>query len=170
MASPAERPVAVYRINPAAFWIAILGALLLQTLLPLKISFARLFDFPLLVTIYFALVRQDKVFGIGLGTVLGLLQDAFTHGFIGIIGMSKAVVGYLAAFAGIKFDLERLLARLIVAGALILIHDLFFEALQRGLLESVPPFQPIELTVSVMVNAGLGLILFQILDRFKQTA
>jgi rod shape-determining protein MreD len=168
MASPAERPVAVYRTNPA-FWIAVFGGLLLQKFLPLKIGFARLFDFPLLVTIYFALVRQDKVFAIGLGTTLGLLQDAFTHGFIGIFGMCKAVVGYLAASAGIKFELERLIARLIVAGALVLVHDLLFQGLQWSLLESVPPFQPLELIVSVMVNAGLGLILFQILDRFKQT-
>src|SRR5712692_7263591 len=116
MAISVDRPVAVFRIHPTVFWVTLFASLLLQQLLPLKISFARLFDFPLLVTIYFALVRQDKVFGIGLGTVLGLLQDAFTHGFIGIIGMSKAVVGYLAAFAGIKFDLERLVARLIVAG------------------------------------------------------
>jgi rod shape-determining protein MreD len=97
------------------------------------------------------------------------LQDAFTHGFIGIFGMCKAVVGYLAASAGIKFELERLIARLIVAGALVLVHDLLFQGLQWSLLESVPPFQPLELIVSVMVNAGLGLILFQILDRFKQT-
>jgi len=38
------------------------------------------------------------------------------------------------------------------------------------LLESVPPFQPLNLLISLMVNVALGLILFQILDRFKQPA
>jgi rod shape-determining protein MreD len=170
MASSVERPVAVIRVNPAAFWVTVFLALLLQKFLPLKISFARLFDLPLLVTIYFALVRQNKIFGIGLGTALGLLQDAFTHGFIGIFGMTKAVVGYLAASAGVKFDLERLVARLVVAGVLVLVHNLCLQVVERGLLESVPPFQPLDLVVGVMVNVGLGLILFQVLDRFKQPA
>ncbi len=170
MVTSIQRPVAVYRVNPTAFWVATFAAVLLQRLLPLKVSFARVFDFPLLVTIFFALVRQDKIFGTGLGTALGLLQDAFSHGFIGIHGMAKAVVGYLAASAGVKFELERLVARLVLAGVLILIHNLSVELLQRGLLETVLPFQPLELVVSVMVNVGLGLILFQLLDRFKQPA
>jgi rod shape-determining protein MreD len=170
MAISVDRPVAVFRIHPTVFWVTLFASLLLQKLLPLKISFARLFDFPLLVTIYFSLVRQDKIFGIGLGTGLGLLQDAFSHGFIGIFGMTKAVVGYLAASAGVKFDLERLVARLVVAGLLILVHDVCREVLSHGLLEAVPPFHFLDLVVSVMVNVGIGLILFQILDRFKQTA
>jgi rod shape-determining protein MreD len=162
--------MAVYRVNPAAFLVTIVAALLLQRFLPLKISFARLFDLPLLVTIYFALVRQAKVFGTGLGMAMGLLQDAFSHGFIGIFGMAKALTGYLAASAGIKFDLERLVPRLVSAGVLVLVHDLFLQGLRHGLLDSVPAFQPLEFVVSVMVNVGLALILFQILDRFKQPA
>ncbi len=170
MASPVERPIAIYRVNTAAFWVTIFSALLLQKFLPLKINFARLLDLPLLVTIYFALVRQDKIFGIGLGTALGLLEDAFTHSFIGISGMAKAVIGYLAASAGVKFDLERLLPRLVVASLLIFLHNILLEGLMRGLLESAPPFVPLDLLVSVMVNVGLGLVLFQFLDRFKQQA
>jgi len=40
--------------------------------------------------------------------------------------------------------------------------------LQRALLESSPPFDPLDVAVSVMVNVALGLVLFQWLDRFKQ--
>jgi len=170
MASPVERPLTIHRVNPTAFWVTIFSSLLLQKFLPLKINFARLLDLPLLVTIYFALVRQDKIFGIALGTALGLLEDAFTHGFIGITGMAKAVTGYLAASAGIKFDLERLLPRLVMAGLLVFLHNVLLQGLMRGLLESVPPFVPLDLLVSVMVNVGLGLVLFQFLDRFKQQA
>src|SRR5260370_7743462 len=106
MASPVERPIAIYRVNTAAFWVTIFSALLLQKFLPLKISFARLLDLPLLVTVYFALVRQDKIFGIGLGTAMGLLEDAFTHGFIGISGIPKPSLRYLAPSTSLTFALH----------------------------------------------------------------
>ncbi len=170
MGAHVQRPIEVFRVRPAAFWATIFAALLLQKFLPLKISFARLFDFPLLVTIYFSLVRRNKVFGIALGTGLGLVQDAFSHGFIGITGMANAIVGYLAASAGVKFDLERLMARLVLAGMLILAHDVSLLVLRRGLLESPPPLQALDMLASVMVNVGLSLILFQLLDRFKKPA
>ncbi len=168
MGGPAERPIEVFRINPAALWVTLLAAPLLQTLLPLKVPLARHFDFPLLATIYFSLARRNKVFGTLLGTMMGLFQDALSHGFIGIFGMSKALVGYLAASASVKFDLEQLVARLTLAGVLVLTHNLFLKGLEHGLLESPPPFQSLDLVISVLVNVALGLILFQVLDRFKQ--
>lgn len=170
MGAPVQRPIEVFRVHPATLWITVFAALLLQTFLPLKVPLARLFDFPLLVTIYFALVRRNKVFGIGLGTGLGLLQDALSHGFIGTFGMAKAVVGYLAASASVKFDLEQLVARFVLAGILILVHSVFLLGLQHGLLEPPPPFQPLDLVSGVLVNVALGLILFQGLDRFKHPA
>lgn len=168
MGTPAQRPVEVYRLSPVAFWGALFAALLLQRFLPLRINFAQFFDFPLLVTIYFALLRRSRIFGIGLGTGLGILQDAFSHGFLGIFGIAKALVGYLAASASFKFDLEQLLARLILTGGMVLAHDLFLQGLRRALLETVPPFQPLDLVVSLLANVSLALVLFLILDRFRR--
>lgn len=170
MGSPAQRPVEVFRVHRATFWITVFAALVLETSLPLKFTLARLLDLPLLVTIYFSLLRRNKVFGIGLGTVLGLVQDALSHRFIGISGMAKAVVGYLAASASIKIDLEQLVARLSLAGILVLIHNLVLKGLEHGLLEVPPPFRPLDLLISVLVNVALGLILFQVLDRFRRPA
>ena len=101
MPASTHRSIAVFQVHPAILSVAAVVALLLQTFLPLKLPLARLMDFPLLIAIYFALMRRDKVFGIGLGTVLGLLQDALSHGFIGIFGIAKAIVGYLAATAAV---------------------------------------------------------------------
>ena len=75
-----QREVEVFRVHPVTLWVAILVALLLQTFLPVKFPLAGLMDFPLLVTVYFTLIRQNKIFGIGLGTGLGLMQDALSHG------------------------------------------------------------------------------------------
>jgi rod shape-determining protein MreD len=155
-------------MHPAVLWVTVFVALLLQTFLPLKVSLARLFDFPLLVTIYFAVVRRNKVFAIGLGTGIGLLQDALSQSFIGIFGMAKALIGYLAATASVKFELDEPLARLALTGILIPVHSLALWALQRGLLEVPPPFQPLDSASGVLVNVGLGLIVFQVLDRFRR--
>jgi rod shape-determining protein MreD len=162
-----DRPFEVFRVHPATFWVTVLGALLLQSVLPLKLPMARLMDFPLLVVIYFAQVRRNKVFGIGLGTGIGLLQDALSHGYIGIFGMAKAVVGYLATSASLRFDLDSLLARSIMMGILVMVHTLCLAGLQHGLLESPPPLQPLNMASGVLVNVALGLIFFQVLDRFR---
>lgn len=165
-----QRSIAVFQIPPAIIAVAVLVALLLQTFLPLKLPLARLMDFPLLVVIYFALMRRDKVLGIALGTGLGLLQDALSHGYIGIFGIAKAIVGYLAASASTRFELESLLARTVLTGAFVVVHNLCLAALQHAMLESPPPFQPIASASAVLVNVALGLVIFQILDRFRRPA
>ena len=91
-------------------------------------------DFPLLMVIYFALMRRDKLFGIALGTGVGLLQDALSHGYIGIYGIAKAIVGYLAASASTRFELESLVARTVLTGVFVLVHNLCLAALQHALL------------------------------------
>ena len=162
-----QREVEVFRVRPATLWVTILVALLLQTFLPLKFPLAGLMDFPLLVTVYFTLVRQNKIFGIALGTGLGLTQDALSHGYVGMFGMAKALVGYLAAFAAIRFNVESLFARSVVTASLILLHNLCMAGLQHALLDSPPAFLPLDLASAVLVNVALSLILFPVLDRFR---
>ena len=162
-----QREVEAFRVPPVTLWVTILVALLLQTFLPLKIPLAGLMDFPLLVTVYFTLIRQNKIFGIALGTGLGLTQDALSHGYVGMFGMAKAVVGYLAAFAAIRFNVESLLARSLVTASLILLHNLCMTGLQHALLDSPPAFLPLDLASAVLVNVALSLILFPVLDRFR---
>jgi rod shape-determining protein MreD len=169
MARSTHRSIAVFRAHPAALWVSALLALVLQTYLPVKLPLARLIDFPLLVTIYFALLRRNKLFAVGLGTALGLLQDALSHSYVGMFGMAKALVGYLAASASIKFDPEHSLTRFGLVGVLVLIHDLFMTALEQ-LLPSPPPLQPLDLASTVLVNVAIALVLFQVLDRFKRPA
>ena len=162
-----QREVEAFRVHPATLWVTILVALLLQTFLPLKIPLAGLMDFPLLVTVYFTLVRQNKIFGIALGTGLGLMQDALSHGYVGMFGMAKALVGYLAAFAAIRFNVESLFARSVVTACLILLHNLCMAGLQHALLDPPPAFMALDLASAVLVNVALSLIVFPVLDRFR---
>ncbi|PYV20573.1 MAG: rod shape-determining protein MreD [Acidobacteria bacterium] len=164
-----HRSISVFRAHPATLWIAAFAALVLQTYLPLRFPLARLADLPLLVTIYFALLNRNRLVAIALGTTLGLLQDALSHGYIGMFGMAKALVGYLAAWASIKFDPEHAVTRYALVGVFVLGHNLFMSALEQLLL-SPPALQPLDLASAVLVNIALALIVFQVLDRFKRPA
>jgi rod shape-determining protein MreD len=162
-----QREVEAFRVRPVTLWVTIAAALLLQTFLPLKIPLAGLMDFPLLVTVYFTLVRQNKIFGIALGTGLGLMQDALSHGYVGMFGMAKALVGYLAAYAAVRFNLESLLNRSVVTASLVLLHNLCMAGLQHALLDPPPAFVALDLASAVLVNVALSLIVFPLLDRVR---
>jgi rod shape-determining protein MreD len=164
-----QRQIEVYRVHPAVVGISIFLSLLLQTYLPLKISLTRLLDLPLLVTIYFSLLRRDKIFGIGLGTGLGLVEDALSRHYLGMYGMAKALVGYLAASSSVKFNLEHFLPRIVLTAVFVIIHNLFFLGLQH-LPESPPHFALFEFGSSIVLNVAVALVLFQALDRFKRPA
>jgi rod shape-determining protein MreD len=163
-----QRLVEVYRVHPIILWVTVFAALLLQAFLPVMIPQARFFDFPLLVVIYFSLLRRSKMFGIGLGTAVGLVQDALSHHYIGLYGMAKALIGYLAASGSVKFDLEQLVARFILTGILVLVHGFFLLGVEHALLEFPPPFVPLDLATNILFNVSMALILFQLLDRFKR--
>lgn len=170
MSQPLERPIAVYRVHPATLWSSLFAALLLQTFLPLVLPLARLFEFPLLAVIYFSLLKRNRVFGTVLGMAVGLLQDALAHGYIGMFGMAKALIGYIAAWGSVKLDLEHILARFTLTGTLIVVHSLILLGLRRALLEVLSVSPPLDLVSTLLVNTALALILFRLLDRFKQPA
>lgn len=168
MAKAVQRAIDTFRMHPAALGVSVLLALVLQTYLPVRLPSARLFDFPLLVAIYIAIVRRNKILAILVCTGIGLLQDALASGLIGMFGMAKALVGYSAASASIKFELENLLPRLSLTSALVLLHELFLAFLHHVLLDPHPPFQFLELGASVLINTGFGMILFLLLDRLRK--
>jgi rod shape-determining protein MreD len=165
-----RRSVEVFHVHPLTLAVTLFLAFLLQSVLPLTFPQARMFDFPLVVTIYFSFLRRSKVFGTGLGAVVGLLQDALSHHYLGLYGMAKALVGYLAASASVKFELEGLLPRFILASILVLVHSAFLAGLEHALLQFPPPFVPGDLASGVLFNVALALVVFQLLDRFRRPA
>src|SRR6185369_504419 len=65
-----------------------------------------LIDLPLLVTIFFAVARRNPMAGSITGAAIGIVQDAFTHNPIGLFGIAKTIVGYLASSIGVRVDVE----------------------------------------------------------------
>lgn len=158
------------RANLAILALVVFASLLLEVTLPPTIPFARLFQFPLLVTIYFSMIRKDQIFGTILGTCVGILEDAMSHGFLGQMGMAKALVGYLAATAGLKLEFDNLLVRGLLIGSLVFVHNGFIYFLTHQLLGLPAPFPPLQLLTATIMNVALGLILFPLFDRLKKPA
>lgn len=158
------------RIHPAIIALVVFVSILLQVTLPPAIPITRLFQFPLLVIIYFSLTRENQIFGTVFGMSVGLLEDALSHGYLGQMGMAKALVGYLAATAGLKLEFDNALARGLLIGTLVFVHDGFIYLLTHQLLGLPPPFKPSHLITGAIVNIALGLILFPLFDRLKRPA
>ena len=99
-------PVLIYALVPIA-------ALVLQAWLPRVMGRFAWFDLPLVVTVFFALSRRNAIQGSILGGILGIFEDALTGHPIGINGIAKTLVGYLAASVGILVNVENHAIRLL---------------------------------------------------------
>ena len=121
---PADK-VEIYRFHVVVLILTPLVALVLQTYLPLLIVSANLLDLPLLVVIYFGLMRRSPVQGILTGALIGMAQDGLSRGPIGFLGSAKTVIGYVASFASVHFTVENTLVRGVILFVLYYLH--FFQ-------------------------------------------
>lgn len=160
--------VEVYRFSiPAAIAIPLL-AIFLQAWLPLRVHFFSIFDIPLLVTIGFATARRSQLAGLFTGAAIGLLQDSLTHQPIGLYGISKTVVGFVASSLGIKIDVENAGARFLLTIAFYVIHEVVYFMIARGLVGLHMLWSwPRELG-SGLANAFLGVLVYALMDQVKQ--
>ena len=153
-------------------WVVIgvpLLALLIQVYLPLfqTLRLVSRVELPLLVTIYFALMRRSQLRGLGIGVLLGLAQDSLFQQHIGMYGICKTLVGYFSASIGMQFDVENSLVRLILSFIFFMFHQFLFWVLQRSLLD-VPALFDIRLELLFgAANAVIGVILFHFLDKLR---
>jgi len=161
--------VEVYRFSiPVTIGIPLL-ALFVQAFLPLRFPrFAVYFDLPLLVTIFFAMARRNPVSGLMTGCVIGLAQDMLGHNKIGLYGIAKTIVGYGASSLGVKLDVENAGARFLVTLGFYLIHSAVYFTVARGLVNMTQNWSWLHGILAGLANAAFGVVLFFLLDKFKQ--
>src|SRR5205085_11031686 len=99
------------------------------------LRFISRIELPLLVTIYFSLMRRSQLRGLAIGMTLGLVQDSVFQQHIGMYGICKTLVGYFSASIGMQFDVEHSFVRLVLCFVFYLFHQFFYWVLQRSLLD-----------------------------------
>jgi rod shape-determining protein MreD len=144
-----------------------LTALVLQAWLPRVIGKYSWFDLPLIVTVYFALGRRSPIQGTMMGAVMGILEDALTHRPIGINGVAKTIVGFLAASVGVRVAVENQTIRLALNFLLSLLSSGIVVFVYRFLLGLEFQWQWYIELFSALGNSLIAIVLFPLLDRLQ---
>src|SRR6266545_1735867 len=151
-------------------WVLILvplAAIIFQVYLPLFFQFLGFLELPLLVTIYFALMRRSPVRGLLVGAAVGLAQDALSKNPLGMFGIVKTLVGYFAASVGLRFDVEHPFIRFLLGFFFYFFHQVFYWVLAGALLGRQVSFDPQTSLVLAALNAFVAIFLFHFLDKLK---
>ncbi len=143
-------------------------ALLLQATVPLWLPRAAILDLPLLVTVYFASNRRDQTVGLLIGAMIGLAQDSLGPGPIGVFGMVKTLIGYLASSLGARLDVENPGSRLLIVFAFFYVHLGLFWVLEHILLERAVELGGLNSLLMALVNSVSAVLIFSLLDRLRQ--
>ena len=151
------------------FFVIPLTALLIQIYLPLfqTLRFVAKIDLPLLVTIYFALMRRSQIRGLTIGLVLGVAQDSFSAFYIGMYGLCKTMVGYFSASIGMQFDVEHPFVRVLLCLVFYIFHQFLYWVLQRAVLDQPVTFDVPGEAILAMLHAVIGVALFHFLDKLR---
>jgi len=152
------------------FFAVPLLALLIQVYLPLfqTLRYLSRIDLPLLVTIYFSLMRRSQIRGLTIGMALGLAQDSLLSQKIGMFGICKTLVGYLSSSIGMQFDVEHPLVRFILCFIFYLFHQFLYWVLQRGFLDLPVMFAFQSEAILGAIHAVIGVVLFHFLDKLRR--
>lgn len=165
-----ESHIEVHKFRTGAIVIATLLALLIQAWFPLHVAGAAILDLPLLVTIYFGLSRRNPSTGLLLGMVIGLLQDSLSGPTVplGLYGIAKTIIGYLASSIGARLDTEHPAARFALTATFFVAHQGLIVLTRRILLAQPEPWFNMHLALGALVNGLVAVFLFLLLDRLRR--
>src|ERR1700683_198425 len=148
-----ESNIEVHRYYSGTVSVAAFLALVLQAFLHKYGRWSELVDLPLLVTIYFGVSRRNPVSGMFLGATIGILQDALSHDNpIGLYGIAKTIIGYIASSIGAKIDTEHPVARFGLVFIFFHLHQAVLAITMRVLLNRAAPFFTLRLLLDSVVT------------------
>ena len=157
----------------AKFALILVSIVVAQGILSLKFRVFSYFDLPLIYSVYYGFTMARPSGSIAIGSVLGLMQDSLSGAALGMNGFTKTLIGFLAASASSKFDVDQPITRVL---ALILFT--FLDLALKGMLSFlVSPGATVVAgpalglwVLSAVFNALFGLILFGYRSRFVNVA
>jgi len=151
-------------VKAAGVLTAIALALALQTTLArFVVGGTAAIDLVLVVVVYVALTTGPGT-GMLAGSVAGLIQDALSSGVVGIGGLAKSVVGFLAGVIGQQFIVTAALPRFVMFLAATAVHSAVFMGLYvlLGLRTFPSPFAAV--ASQAIGNAAVGMIAFTLIE------
>jgi rod shape-determining protein MreD len=145
--------------------VAIIGKFYLPRLLP----HTEWLELPLLLTVYFGLMRHSQIQALFFGAFVGLAEDSLAPATlpIGMYGITKTLVGYFSAAVSMRFNVESSVIRVILCFFFYFFHAFFYWVMRRALLAQAVPFDPQETFVHGALNSVIAIPLFLILDKMK---
>lgn len=164
-----RRDIEIRRYPFLAYLLVPLAALVLQAWLPRVAGRYAWFDLPLVVTVYFALGRRSPIQGTFMGAFIGLFEDALSHRAIGVNGIAKSIVGFLAASMGVRIDVENHIIRLLLTFLLSLLSSAVCIFVYRVLLGLDYEWQWFTEVFIALGNSVVAVICFPLLDRLEST-
>lgn len=145
--------------------VAIIGKFYLPRLVPNT----EWLELPLLLTVYFGLMRRSQIAALFFGAFVGLAEDSLSPANlpIGMYGITKTLVGYFAASVSLRLNVERRGLRPALCFFFYFFHAFFYWIMRRALLAQTVPFDVQESFVHGVLNAVIAIPLFALLDRMK---
>lgn len=144
--------------------LAVVVSLALQTTLARFIAREMVAVDLVLVAVVYVALTSGPVTGLLTGTVAGLLQDGLASGVIGIGGLAKTIVGFLAGIIGTQFIVAQPLPRFVVFLGATLLHAVVFMGLYEllGLRHFDAPYAAV--AEQAIGNAVVGVVTFQLVE------
>ena len=151
-------------MRAAGVILAVVAALALQTTLArFLVRGAAAVDLVLVVVVYVAL-NFGPATGLLTGAFAGLVQDALSYGVIGIGGLAKTIVGFLAGIVGTQFIVANSLPRFVVFFGATVLHAVVFMGLYvlLDLRHFGTPYAAV--AAQATANALIGVVAFQLVE------
>jgi rod shape-determining protein MreD len=167
----AESHIEVHKFRSGAIVVSTFLALVLQAFVPVYFPKFAVLDLPLLIVVYFGLSRRNPSTGLLLGMVIGLLQDSLSGPTVplGLYGIAKTIIGYLASSIGARLDTEHPAARFALTMMFFVVHQGVITLTRRLLLAEPEPWFTLRLLIAAAVNAVVAVVLFTLLDRLRKS-
>jgi rod shape-determining protein MreD len=164
-----EQHIEVHKFHAGVVTGTVVLALMLEAFLPARMRWAEFVDLPLLVTIYFALSRRNPAAGLLLGMAIGVAQDSLSHTPIGLYGICKTLVGFVASSIGARLDVEHPVARCLLTFGFFHLHNATFVFISRLMLARPEPYLDTRTFAASVVSSLLTIALFPLLDKLRKS-
>ena len=144
--------------------LAMTAALVLQTTLARFVMRGAVAVDLILVAVVYVSLTSGPITGLLSGAAAGLAQDALSTGIIGVGGLAKTVVGFLAGTISSQLIVTQPLPRFVVFVAATIVHAAI--AIGLYLLLDLRPFGSPYAAVAgqALGNAVVGVVAFQLIE------